>query len=76
LPLERVPLARAFATSSREVAMEEPPEWGLGEEEENIFLAYVVLLSLWYRVLLLALASKMQPVKLSLETNVAQLPRT
>jgi hypothetical protein len=44
--------------------------------EENIFLAYVVLLSLWYRVLLLALASKMQPVKLSLETNVAQLPRT
>jgi hypothetical protein len=33
LPLERVPVASPFASSSKEVAMEEPPEWGLAEEE-------------------------------------------
>jgi hypothetical protein len=35
LPLERVPLARALASSSKELAAEEPPEWGLGGGEEE-----------------------------------------
>jgi hypothetical protein len=36
LPLERVPVASPFASSSKEVAMEEPPEeWELGGEEEE-----------------------------------------
>jgi hypothetical protein len=33
LPLERVPLARPFASSSKELAMEEPPDRRLAEEE-------------------------------------------
>src|SRR5215217_2896141 len=33
LPLERVPFASPLASSSKEVAIEEPPEWELGEEE-------------------------------------------
>ena len=33
LPLEKWPFASPLASSSKEVAMEEPPEWGLGREE-------------------------------------------
>src|SRR5215213_3194635 len=33
LPLETVPVASSLASSSKELAMEEPPEWGLAKEE-------------------------------------------